>query len=50
VSLHRVRKRFDESGRIDDAAAVDALGRLLDQLVWWADAVAGARGRADYPG
>lgn len=50
VSLHRVRKRFDESGRIDDAAAVDGLGRLLDQLEWWADAVAGARGRADYPG
>ena len=50
VSLHRVRKRFDESGRIDDAAAVDALGRLLDQLEWWAEAVACARGRADYPG
>lgn len=50
VSLHRVRKRFDDEGGIDDAAAVDALGRLLDQVEWWADAVAGARARADYPG
>ena len=50
VALHRVRKRFDESGGIDDAAAVDALGRMLDQLEWWADAVSGARGRSDYPG
>lgn len=50
VSLHRVRKRFDNEGGIDDAAAVDALGRLLDQVEWWADAVAGARERIDYPG
>ncbi|MGV8875705.1 MAG: NADPH-dependent FMN reductase [Rhodococcus sp. (in: high G+C Gram-positive bacteria)] len=50
VSLHRVRKRFDDDGGIDDAAAVDALGRLLDQVEWWAGAVAGARASADYPG
>ncbi|KQU58962.1 NADPH-dependent FMN reductase [Rhodococcus sp. Leaf278] len=50
VSLHRVRKRFDDKGGVDDAAAVDALGRLLDQVEWWAGAVAGARERSDYPG
>ncbi|WP_206491850.1 NADPH-dependent FMN reductase [Rhodococcus sp. KRD162] len=50
VSLHRVRKRFDSAGGIDDAAAVDALGRLLDQIEWWADAVTGARQHAEYPG
>lgn len=50
VSVHRVRKRFDDAGGIDDAAAVDSLGRLLDQVEWWAGAVAGARERADYPG
>ncbi|MFI8567818.1 NADPH-dependent FMN reductase [Rhodococcus sp. NPDC078407] len=50
VSLHRVRKRFDDEGGLDDAAAVDGLGRLLDQLEWWAVAVAGARAARDYPG
>ncbi|CCQ17278.1 putative oxidoreductase [Rhodococcus sp. AW25M09] len=50
VSLHRVRKRIDPEGGIDDAAALDALGRLLDQIEWWADAVAGAGERGDYPG
>lgn len=50
VSLHRVRKRFDDQGGIDDAAAVDALGRLLDQVEWWAGAVGDARQHGDYPG
>ncbi|MBY4128563.1 NAD(P)H-dependent oxidoreductase [Rhodococcus fascians] len=50
VSLHRVRKRFDDQGGIDDAAAVDALGRLLDQVEWWAGAVGDARQYSDYPG
>ena len=50
VSLHRVRRRFDEAGGVDDPAAVDSLGRLLDQLEWWAGAVSSARARVRYPG
>ncbi|MBY4497676.1 NAD(P)H-dependent oxidoreductase [Rhodococcus fascians] len=50
VSLHRVRRRFDEAGGVDDPAAVDSLGRLLDQLEWWAGAVSSARARVPYPG
>ena len=41
---------LDEAGGVDDPAAVDSLGRLLDQLEWWAGAVSSARARVPYPG
>ena len=38
VSLPEARKRFDASGETDDAAAIDAAERMLDQLAWWGNA------------
>ncbi|HEY5854470.1 MAG TPA: NAD(P)H-dependent oxidoreductase [Aldersonia sp.] len=50
VSLPEARKRFDAAGETDDAAAIDAAARMLDQLAWWGHATRAARAAAPYPG
>jgi NAD(P)H-dependent FMN reductase len=50
VSFHQMRKRFDAAGETDDGAAIDAAGRMLGQLAWWARALRAARASAPYPG
>ncbi|QCB52659.1 NADPH-dependent oxidoreductase [Rhodococcus sp. PAMC28707] len=50
VGFHRVRTAFDENGRADDGAAVDAAGRMLSQLHWWATASKVQSRAFPYPG
>ncbi|GGG14248.1 FMN reductase [Rhodococcoides trifolii] len=47
VSFHVAKERFDANGQTEDGAAIDAAARLLDQLLWWATALADKR--ASYP-
>ncbi|MEU6480822.1 NAD(P)H-dependent oxidoreductase [Streptomyces sp. NPDC047017] len=51
VSFHRAGDSFDEAGRPKDAAAPDAAAKaMLDQLVWWGQALREARERRPYGG
>lgn len=48
VSFHNYWEAFDENGRTDDPAAHGAAKGMLDQLVWWSDALRAHRGRVPY--
>ncbi|SFN02612.1 NAD(P)H-dependent FMN reductase [Pseudonocardia ammonioxydans] len=48
VSFHNYWEAFDADGRTDDPAAHGAAKGMLDQLVWWSDALRAHRGRVPY--
>ena len=48
VSFHNFWEVFDERGETDDAAAHGAAKGMLDQLVWWSDALRAHRERVPY--
>jgi NAD(P)H-dependent FMN reductase len=50
VSFAQAKRRFDAAGDTDDAAAVDAAGRMLRQLAWWGRHLRAARAADPYPG
>ncbi|MBX4355212.1 NADPH-dependent FMN reductase, partial [Mycobacterium tuberculosis] len=50
VSFHQAKRRFDADGQTADGAAVDAAGRMIGQLAWWARALRDARRADPYPG
>lgn len=50
VGFHRVRAAFDENGHTEDSVAVDAAGRMLGQLHWWATASKAQSRAFAYPG
>lgn len=49
VSIHQVRKAFDENAEVRDGAAIDATGRLLRQLAWWGRTLRAPRPTDPYP-
>ncbi|MCJ0905081.1 NADPH-dependent FMN reductase [Rhodococcus sp. ARC_M6] len=49
VSIHQVRKQFRDGARNVDAAAVDAAGRMIDQLDWWGRGLRDRRAVEPYP-
>ncbi|GAB3741392.1 NADPH-dependent FMN reductase [Nocardiopsis nanhaiensis] len=52
VSLHNAQHMFDAGGApVEDLrGAEDAVGEMLDQLVWWSLSLREARARRPYPG
>ncbi|MGV9740198.1 NADPH-dependent FMN reductase [Nocardia farcinica] len=50
VSFHQAKRRFDADGQTADGAAVDAAGRMIGQLAWWARILRDARRADPYPG
>ncbi|MFD6353506.1 NADPH-dependent FMN reductase [Nocardia tengchongensis] len=50
VSFHEAKRKFDADGETSDGAAIDAAGRMLHQLAWWARALRTARAADPYPG
>ncbi|MEU8896885.1 NAD(P)H-dependent oxidoreductase [Nocardia sp. NPDC048505] len=50
VSFHQAKRQFDRTGATQDGAAIDAAGRLLTQLTWWATTLRAARNSMPYPG
>ncbi|MBA4857720.1 NADPH-dependent FMN reductase [Nocardia farcinica] len=50
VSFHQAKRRFDADGQTADGAAVDAAGRMIGQLAWWARVLRDARRADPYPG
>ncbi|VFA94191.1 NADPH-dependent FMN reductase [Nocardia farcinica] len=50
VSFHQAKRRFDADGQTGDGAAVDAAGRMIGQLAWWARVLRDARRADPYPG
>ncbi|BAD55690.1 NADPH-dependent FMN reductase [Nocardia farcinica] len=50
VSFHQAKRRFDAAGQTADGAAVDAAGRMIGQLAWWARVLRDARRADPYPG
>ncbi|NLU81757.1 NAD(P)H-dependent oxidoreductase [Rhodococcus sp. HNM0569] len=50
VVLARIRRAFDEAGRLHDDVADDHARDLLAQLHWWAGAVRLRTERSSYPG
>ncbi|SUE30671.1 oxidoreductase [Nocardia farcinica] len=50
VSFHQAKRRFDADGHTADGAAVDAAGRMIGQLAWWARVLRDARRADPYPG
>lgn len=50
VSFAQAKRRFDSTGMTDDAAAIDACDRMLNQLAWWGTTLRAARTVEPYPG
>ncbi|MEV0293266.1 NAD(P)H-dependent oxidoreductase [Nocardia sp. NPDC050710] len=50
VSFHQAKRAFDAAGETQDGAAIDAAGRMLRQLAWWARTLRTARTTDPYPG
>ena len=50
VSFAQAKRRFDKTGMTDDAAAIDACDRMLNQLNWWGTTLRAARTVEPYPG
>ncbi|MDN0194362.1 NAD(P)H-dependent oxidoreductase [Streptomyces sp. S.PNR 29] len=51
VSFHNAGASFDDAGRLKDPSGPDAaLKTMLDQVVWWGEALREARGRRPYAG
>jgi NAD(P)H-dependent FMN reductase len=50
VSFHQAKRAFDAAGDTKDGAAIDAAGRMLGQLAWWARHLRMARTTDPYPG
>lgn len=50
VSFHQAKKQFDEAGETANGAAIDAVGRMLNQLDWWGRHLRDARSGDPYPG
>ncbi|WP_306187025.1 MULTISPECIES: NADPH-dependent FMN reductase [unclassified Streptomyces] len=51
VSFHNARASFDDEGRLNDPTAADAAAKsMLDQLVWWGQALREAKERRPYGG
>ncbi|MFI6569976.1 NADPH-dependent FMN reductase [Nocardia fluminea] len=50
VSFAQAKRRFDKTGMTDDAAAIDACDRMLNQLSWWGTTLRAARTVEPYPG